>query len=76
MWLLCFTLGETKTFPKVFMGLILILPPILIWELCGIMTRLVIWQGVHTQSLVAMDTLNETDNLPKDLGEQTELIYR
>ena len=74
MWFLCFTLRETKTFPKVFMGLILILPPILIWELYGIMARLVIWQGVYTQSLV-MNTLNWTVNLPKDLGEQTELIY-
>lgn len=76
MWFLCFTLGETKTFPEVFMGFILILPPILIWELCGIMARLVIWQGVHTQSLVAMNTLNQTVKLPKDLGEQTQLIYR
>lgn len=75
MWFLCFTLGDTKTFPKVFMGLILILSPILIWELYGIMARLVIWQGVHTQSLV-MNTLNWTVNLPKDLGEQTELIYQ
>lgn len=75
MCFFCFTLGDTKTFPKVFMGLILILSPILIWELYGIMARLVIWQGVHTQSLV-MNTLNCTVNLPKDLGEQTELIYQ
>lgn len=50
MWSLCFTIDETKTFPKVFLGLILILPPTLIWELCGIMAGLVIWQGIHTQA--------------------------